>query len=332
MEQERDVQADKGSARDGADGAAESAGLADRWGAPEPRAMRAIAAADNGPLGVGILYTPSLRSLLQRNPDAFDHVGVVPEAFWPDVDPADPDRAGGDETGLALLDAIAALRPVVAHGLRLSIGGKGALDRAHLARIADWHARFRFRWYSEHLAVVDGTPSAPDTDGVSPLPYDRAALRRVADRVREIQALLPIPFLLENNVYPAGVPQQEMSEPAFLNRLCAATGCGLLIDVHNLCLNAQRCGIDALAFLDRIDFSRVVEIHVGAGQTREPAAGFAPRALRPPSVHELLEAAMWRASKLRAVTIEVHDGSVVGRDDDLLRFTESVRRIWKLYR
>ncbi len=324
------MEADKEWARDGAERSGEPAARPVCWDAAAPGATRPSADADTGALGVGVLYTPSLRGLLERHPRAFDFIGVVPEAFWPDTDPAGARRAT-DEAALVLLDALAAQRPVVAHGMRLSIGGKGALDRAHLARIADWHARFGFRWYSEHLAVVDGSSSALGADGVSPLPYDRAALRRVADRVREIQALLPIPFLLENNIYPAGVPQQEMSEPAFLNRLCAATGCGLLIDVHNLCLNAQNCGIDALAFLDRIDFSRVVEVHVGVDPASASAAGFAPKALRPPSVHEVLEAAMWRASKLRAVTMEVHDGEV-GRYDALLRFAESVRRIWKLYR
>lgn len=326
------MEADKGWQRDSADEAGGAALRAGRWVGPAPGGTEAIVAADTGLLGVGILYTPAMRGLLQRHPDAFDYVAVVPEAFWADAGAAGAGGADSDEAALALLDAIARERPVVAHGMRLSIGSKGALDAAHLARIADWHARFGFRWYSEHLAVVDGTDSSLGVEDITPLPYDRAALRRVAERVRAIQALLPIPFLLENNVYPAGVPQQEMSEPVFLNRLCAATGCGLLIDVHNLCLNAQRCGIDALAFLDRVDFSRVVEVHVGAGPAPDPVAGLAPKALRPPSVHEVLEAAMWRASKLRAVTIEVHAGGDAGRDEELLGFAQSVRRIWKLYR
>lgn len=323
------MDADKGWQRDSAEAAVLRTG---RWDDEASPGTKASAAGDSGPLGVGILCTPALRGLLQRHPGAFDYVAVVPEAFWSESDPAEAGDGRGDAAAESLLDAIADGRPIVAHGMQLSIGSKGALDAGHLARIARWHARFGFRWYSEHLAVVDGADSPQGVDGVVPLPYDRAALRRVADRVRAIQALLPIPFLVENNVYPAGIPQQEMSEPAFLNRLCAATGCGLLIDVHNLCLNAQRCGVDALAFLDRIDFSRVVEVHVGTGPVPDPVAGLTPKALRPARIHEVLEAAMWRASKLRAVTIEVHAGGDVERDEALLAFAQSVRRVWTLYR
>lgn len=57
-----------------------------------------------------------------------------------------------------------------------------------------------------------------------------------------------------------------------------------------------------------------------------------PKALRPPSVHEVLEAAKWRASTMRAVTIEVHAGREAEHDAELLAFAQSVRRIRKLYR
>ena len=325
------MEADKGWQRDSADEAGGAALRAGRWVGPAPGGTEAIVAADTGLLGVGILYTPAMRGLLQRHPDAFDYVAVVPEAFWADAGAAGAGGADSDEAALALLDAIARERPVVAHGMRLSIGSKGALDAAHLARIADWHARFGFRWYSEHLVrsteVADGTRRA-----AAPLPYDRHALKRVVERVREVQALLPIPFLLENNVYAAGVPQQEMSEPMFLNRLCAATGCGLVLDVQNLCANAIDCGIDALTFLDRVDLARVVEIHVTAGARAVPAGDFFAATLCPPSELEVLEAVLWRAPKLRAVTIEIDDRVTDGNgDDDVLRAVEAARRVWKLY-
>jgi uncharacterized protein (UPF0276 family) len=157
-------------------------------------------------------------------------------------------------------------------------------------------------------------------------------LKRVVERVREVQALLPVPFLLENNIYAEGVPQQEMSEPMFLNRLCAATGCGIVLDIHNLYANAITCGIDALSFLDRVDLTRVVEIHVGTGPRAVPAAGFFPATLYPPSMLEVLEAVLWRAPKLRAVTIEVDADAADGAaNEDVLRTIEAARRVWKLY-
>ncbi|MBL0290377.1 MAG: DUF692 family protein [Betaproteobacteria bacterium] len=297
------------------------------WQSP-PYRFAATAAA---PLGVGVLFTPAMRGFVRQHREAFDFVGIVPEAFWPDTDPMGIERTTAIHAALRVLDDVAADKPLVAHGTGLMIGGQGALDRGHLARIAEWQARYGFRWYSEHLVraaeVADGTRRA-----AAPLPYDRHALKRVVERVREVQALLPIPFLLENNVYAAGVPQQEMSEPMFLNRLCAATGCGLVLDVQNLCANAIDCGIDALTFLDRVDLARVVEIHVTAGARAVPAGDFFAATLCPPSELEVLEAVLWRAPKLRAVTIEIDDHATDGNgDDDVLRAVEAARRVWKLY-
>lgn len=77
-----------------------------------------------------------------------------------------------------------------------------------------------------------------------------------------------MPFLLENNVYFTDIPEQEMTEPEFLNALTAEAGCGLLLDLHNLYANARNHGIDTEAFLHELDLSRVVEIHVAGGNAR----------------------------------------------------------------
>lgn len=291
-----------------------------------------FAATATAPLGVGIQFTPALRGFVRHHVEEVDFVSVVPEEFWPDTDPVGIERTTSIHAALRVLDAIAADRPLIAHGRGLMIGGRTPLDHGHLARIAEWQARYGFRWYSEHLALAPDLCAVPGHGATAPLPYDRHALKRVAERVREVQELLPIPFLLENNVYAAGVPQQEMSEPMFLNRVCAATGCGIVLDVHSLHANAINCGIDALSFLDRVDLTRVVEIHVANGPGERPAGGFFPATLCPPSVLEVLEAVMWRAPKLRAVTIEV-DGAASDATGDrgVLRAVEAARRIWKLY-
>jgi uncharacterized protein (UPF0276 family) len=299
---------------------------------PWQEAPYRFAATAPAPLGVGVLFTPALRSFVRHHLGAIDFVSIVPEEFWPDTDPMGIERTTSIHAALRVLDGVAADRPLIAHGTGLVIGGQAPLDRRHLARIAEWQSRYGFRWYSEHLVLAADVSGCARRASMAPLPYDRHALKRVVERVREIQALLPIPFLLENNIYAEGVPQQEMSEPMFLNRLCAATGCGIVLDIHNLYANAITCGIDALSFLDRVDLTRVVEIHVGTGPRVVPAAGFFPATLYPPSMLEVLEAVLWRAPKLRAVTIEVDADAADGAaNEDVLRTIEAARRVWKLY-
>lgn len=301
-------------------------------------------------LGVGLRFTPALSGFVHRHLAAIDHLSIVPEAFWPDADPIGIEHATEIRGALHVLDAVAARRPLIAHGTGLFIGDRAPLDLGHLDRIADWHARYDFRWYSDQLVLADDVAASARRVSNAPIPYDHHALKRVVERVRAVQARLPIPLLLENNVHAHGVPQQEMSEPMLLNRLCAATGCALVLDLRNLHASALACGIDALSFLERLDLTRVVEIHVAAGvhdvERRSkartphraapsdtdalPAGGCVQTSPCPPPLLEVLEATMWRAPKLRAVTIEV-DSAALASDGDVLRAIEAAKRIWTFY-
>ena len=280
-------------------------------------------------LGVGVLYTPAMAPFVRQHIDAIDYLSIVPEEFRAGGRRCATEREAAVAAALRVLDRLAADRPLVAHGATLAIGGEAPPDRGQFARIADWQSRYDFRWYSEHLVAADAGGLGHHATLRTPIACNRRTLVRVTERVRQIQGLLPVPFLLENNFYAAGVPQQEMTEPAFLNQLCAATGCGILLDIDNLHRNAIECGIDALSYLDRVDLSRVVEIHVAA-QPLAPVAGeFVAATLSPPSPFDVLEAALWRSPRLRAVTVEVRDPTV---DAGVVRATlDAARRAWTLY-
>lgn len=306
----------------------QASGSAQTWS----EAPLSLASVVPAPLGVGMLFTPSLRRMIQRRLPVLDFVSIVPESLWADTDPVSIERTTSIGAAVRALDAIAAELPLVAHGTGRMMGGRGPLDHRHLSRLAEWHARYGFRWYSDHLSFAPHGGLKSGASACLPVPYDRQALKQSIDRVREVQEFLPLHFLLENNACMAGVPPQEMSEPMFLNRLCAATGCGLLLDVHTLCANAVSCGIDPLSYLDRVDLSRVVEVHVSSESPMLPACDYLAASLCPPTVLEVLEAAMWRAPGLRAVTIEVHASGAEGVDEDEIeRAIDATRRIWTLY-
>ncbi len=58
-----------------------------------------------------------------------------------------------------------------------------------------------------------------------------------------------------------------MSEAAFLNGALEASGCGMLLDVNNVYVNAQNHGGDPRAFIDAMPLARVRQLHL-AGHTR----------------------------------------------------------------
>jgi hypothetical protein len=153
--------------------------------------------------------------------------------------------------------------------------------------------------------VQDLAGSVIDVGFPMPIPYDREGLVCVAERVRQMQEAIPVPFLLENNVYYFEIPEQEMTEPEFLNELCAETGCGLLLDLHNLYTNARNHGFDAEAFLDAINLNSVVEIHIAGGHELEGVWLDSHSGVCPKRVWELLAQVLPRAQNVAGIVFEV---------------------------
>src|SRR5262249_12936792 len=143
-------------------------------------------------------------------------------------------------------------------------------------------------------------------------PYDEEVLEMVAERVQRFQQTVAVPLLLENSVYFVSFSDQDMTEPEFLNALTARTGCGVLLDLHNLYANARNHGFEARDFLCELDLSRVVEAHVAGGTEFAGMYTDSHSGPCPDEVWQLLEYVAPRAANLRAVTFEFHD-SYYGR-------------------
>ena len=120
-----------------------------------------------------------------------------------------------------------------------------------------------------------------------------------------MQRRIAAPFLIENNVAYFEYPESTFDEPGFLNALTAATGCGLLLDLHNLHTNARNLGVDPRAFLDRLDLDRVVEIHVAGGLEFEGFYLDAHSGASPEPVWALLEEVLPRCRNLCGVVFEL---------------------------
>ena len=148
--------------------------------------------------------------------------------------------------------------PFVNHGLSLSIGGPGPLDREFLGRLRRFLDGHGVLLYSEHLSYCSDDGHLYD---LMPIPFTEAAVRRVADRVGEVQDALGRRIALENVSYYAA-PGAEMREIEFLNAVLERADCDLMLDVNNVHVNAINHGYDAREFLAGVPAARVVYMHV----------------------------------------------------------------------
>ncbi|MBO0491493.1 DUF692 domain-containing protein [Pseudomonas sp. Marseille-Q1929] len=150
--------------------------------------------------------------------------------------------------------------PLSLHGVGLSIGGEGPLDRAHLARLATLIERYQPHSFSEHLAWSSHGPVF--LNDLLPLAYDAATLKRVCEHVDQVQSTLKRPMLLENPSTYLQFQRSTLDETDFISEVIRRTGCGLLLDVNNVyvsCINHQR---EPLAYIDALPLHAVGEIHL----------------------------------------------------------------------
>ncbi len=163
--------------------------------------------------------------------------------------------------------------PLSLHGVGLSIGGEGALDEAHLDRLAALIARYEPASFSEHLAW--SSHGEVFLNDLLPVPYERAALDRVCRHIDRVQDRLRRRMLLENPSTYVEFEASTMSEPEFVCEVLRRTGCGLLLDVNNAYVSCTNHGRDALAYIHELPLAAVGEIHL-AGFARDHDAAGAP--------------------------------------------------------
>ncbi|MFJ2681349.1 DUF692 domain-containing protein [Pseudomonas sp. W22_MBD1_FP4] len=146
------------------------------------------------------------------------------------------------------------------HGVGLSIGGEGPLNREHLARLAALIERYQPHSFSEHLAWSSHGPVF--LNDLLPLAYDADTLNRVCEHIDQVQSTLKRPMLLENPSTYLQFQRSTLDETDFISETIRRTGCGLLLDVNNAyvsCINHQR---DPLTYIDALPLHAVGEIHL----------------------------------------------------------------------
>ena len=169
------------------------------------------------------------------------------------------------------LDAIRERYPLSLHGVGLSIGSPGPLDRAHLQRLAAVAKRFEPVLVSEHLAW--STHDGAFFNDLLPLPYTSETLRQVADHIDEVQNALGRTMLLENPSTYVAFAESTMAETDFLREIARRTGCGLLLDINNVFVSATNQGYDPHRYLADFPISAVGEIHLAGYAEDQDDAG-----------------------------------------------------------
>lgn len=153
---------------------------------------------------------------------------------------------------------------VIPHGLNLSIGGTEPFDPKLINGIKDFFSLIKPPWYSDHLCF--NYVNKTYIHDLIPLPYNKATVNHVSDRIKKVQDIFQLPFLIENPSYYM-VLDNEISEAEFITQILEKADCGFLLDINNIYVNSQNHKYNPIKFLDSIPVERTVQVHI-AGHLR----------------------------------------------------------------
>lgn len=159
-----------------------------------------------------------------------------------------------------MLQRLRADYPLVLHGVSLSIAGQGPLDRGHLDRLRALADEIAPRFVTDHLTWTSWR--GHESHDLLPVAYTETVLAHVARRVTQVQEHLGRRLYLENPTVYVAFAGNEMDEAEFLAELCRRSGCGVLLDVNNLVVNAANLGWEPTPYLERLDPAAVAYVHV----------------------------------------------------------------------
>jgi len=216
----------------------------------------------------------------------------------------------------ALLERLRADHPIALHGVSLSIAGSEPLDAEYLDGLGELAARIEPLFVSDHLCWT--ALGGHQSHDLLPVACTRAVLAHVASRVAHAQERLGRRLLLENASAYVAFRAREMEEAEFLAELFRQTGCGVLLDVNNLVVNAANLGADPKRALETLPVAAVGYLHLAGHAVLPDVRIDTHDADVPGAVWALFEAAACRFPEA---------GVILERDDALPPFAALVAEL-----
>lgn len=210
--------------------------------------------------GIGWRH-PHYAQVLESRP-ALDFLEVHSENFF---------GLGG--AALAVLQQAREIYPISLHGVGLALGSVAGVDPWHLDQLSQLVERIEPVRVSDHASFARGQVNGLNLHAADLLPiaFHRRSLDVLCANVQQVQDRLKRVLLVENLSAYVSFNTSDMDEAAFLGELAGRTGCGLLVDVNNIyvnALNARLAGSTAdpvracTDWLDKLPPYVVAELHL----------------------------------------------------------------------
>lgn len=189
-----------------------------------------------------------------------EHVAAIfeqlPEVPWFEVL---IDNYMAENSSVRVIDQLVEHYPISFHGVGLSIGSIAPIDYRYLNKLKLLKERWQPKQISDHFAWTGD--ERHQFHELLPLTATLETVHYLTERINCVQDYLGEQILLENASTYVKAPA-EMKEWEFINEVCTASGCALLLDINNIHVNAFNHGFKVEDYINGINLSHVKEIHL----------------------------------------------------------------------
>lgn len=205
-------------------------------------------------LGFGLgLRGEHYQDILDLKPKEIDWFEIISENYMIE---------GGKP--LYFLDRIRQDYPMVMHGVSMSIGSTDPLNFDYLKQLKTLIDRVEPVWFSDHLCWTG--VDHQNLHDLLPMPYTRASINHIADRISQVQDFMGRQMLIENLSSYITYTDDAMTEWEFLSEICEKADCHILLDVNNIYVSSYNHHFDPMDYLNGIPRHRVWQHHLAGHQ------------------------------------------------------------------
>jgi uncharacterized protein (UPF0276 family) len=275
-------------------------------------------------LGAGMIYTPAIRTFLERRIEKFGVLEIEPQTMWL----ADNAIDGPFREYRAFIEAISALPvPKLVHSVGMPLGGTRRVNPDQLALIRATADRLDSPWVSEHLSVA-GTPHRSAGFLLPPLQTPEG-VETAAKNIRAFAQGVGRPVAIETGVSYIRRKPFEMADGAFVAAVAEAADCGILLDLHNVYCNERNGRTTLDAFVDALPLDRVWEVHLAGGNEAEGFWLDAHCGPMPPDLAARAREIIRTLPNLGAINFEIYETFLEGMAESTLdAILDELQDIW----
>lgn len=245
----------------------------------------------------GLGWRSELAAGILANLDQLDVIEVIADDYF--FAPRGKMRA---------LRTLARQVPVVLHGVTLGLASAVPVDHKRLDNIARLVEYIQPELWSEHLSFVRG--GGIEIGHLAAPPRTASTVAGATANLAAAKAIVGARPLVENVATLIDPPGSQYDEPTWIAEILSASGCDLLLDLHNLYANAVNFGFDPLTYLGSLPSERIAAVHLAGGRWIHGPSSSERRVLDdhlhdvPEPVYELLTSVGERVERPLTVILE----------------------------